>query len=71
MLEVFGEAADRQNAPIFIFGEVFGKTSSGAGVQDLTYTDEVLDFVRSTSLLAIGALNAIWSGITSRWRATS
>lgn len=44
MLEVFGEAADRQNAPIFIFGEVFGKTGSGAGVQDLTYTDEVLDF---------------------------
>lgn len=44
MLEVFGEAADRQNAPIFIFGEVFGKTGTGAGVQDLTYTDEVLDF---------------------------
>lgn len=44
MLEVFGEAADRQGAPIFIFGEVFGKTDSGAGVQDLTYTDEVLDF---------------------------
>ena len=44
MLEVFGEAADRQGAPIFIFGEVFGKTGSGAGVQDLTYTDEVLDF---------------------------
>ena len=44
MLEVFGEAADRQNAPIFIFGEVFGKTAGGAGVQDLTYTDEVLDF---------------------------
>lgn len=44
MLEVFGDAADRQGAPIFIFGEVFGKTGSGAGVQDLTYTDEVLDF---------------------------
>lgn len=44
MLEVFGEAADRQGAPIFIFGEVFGKTGGGAGVQDLTYTDEVLDF---------------------------
>lgn len=44
MLEVFGEAADRQGVPIFIFGEVFGKTGSGAGVQDLTYTDEVLDF---------------------------
>lgn len=44
MLEVFGEAADRQQQPIFIFGEVFGKTGSGAGVQDLTYTDEVLDF---------------------------
>lgn len=44
MLEVFGEAADRQGMPIFIFGEVFGKTLGGAGVQDLTYTDEVLDF---------------------------
>lgn len=44
MLEVFGDAADRQDAPIFIFGEVFGKTTGGAGVQDLTYTDEVLDF---------------------------
>lgn len=44
MLDTFGEAADRQNAPIFIFGEVFGKTDSGAGVQDLTYTDKVLDF---------------------------
>jgi len=44
MLEVFGEGADRQGQPIFIIGEVFGKTNSGAGVQDLTYTDEVLDF---------------------------
>ena len=44
MLEVFGEAADRQGKPIFIVGEVFGKTLGGAGVQDLTYTDEVLDF---------------------------
>lgn len=44
MLEVFGDAADRQDAPIFIFGEVFGRTNTGAGVQDLTYTDEALDF---------------------------
>lgn len=44
MLEVFGEAADRQGKPIFIFGEVFGNTAGGKGVQDLTYTDEVLDF---------------------------
>ncbi|MCL2874722.1 MAG: RNA ligase (ATP) [Betaproteobacteria bacterium] len=44
MLDTFGDAADRQNAPIFIFGEVFGRTNSGAGVQDLTYADEVLDF---------------------------
>jgi RNA ligase (TIGR02306 family) len=44
MLERFGEAADRHGQPIFIIGEVFGKTASGAGVQDLTYTDEVLDF---------------------------
>lgn len=44
MLEVFGEGADRQGQPIFVIGEVFGKTNTGAGVQDLTYTDEVLDF---------------------------
>lgn len=44
MLARFGDAADRQGQPIFIIGEVFGKTGSGAGVQDLTYTDEVLDF---------------------------
>lgn len=44
MLEVFGPSADYQGKPIFIIGEVFGKTPSGADIQDLTYTDEVLDF---------------------------
>lgn len=44
MLEVFGDAANRNNAPIFLFGEVFGKTLSGKGIQDLIYTGEELDF---------------------------
>lgn len=29
---------------LIVIGEVFGKTNTGAGVQDLTYTDETLDF---------------------------
>lgn len=36
--------ADEHDKPVFIIGEVFGKTASGAGVQDLTYTGEPLDF---------------------------
>jgi RNA ligase (TIGR02306 family) len=44
MLEVFGRDVDQENRPIFLFGEVFGKTLGGAGVQDLTYTGEALDF---------------------------
>ena len=40
---LYGEA-DAHERPIFIFGEVFGKTMSGANVQDLTYTDEMLDY---------------------------
>lgn len=36
--------ADEHNKPVFIIGEVFGKTASGADVQDLTYTGEPLDF---------------------------
>lgn len=44
MLDIFGDSADQHGKPIFICGEVFGKTNSGAGVQDLTYTEETLDF---------------------------
>ena len=44
MLTYAGELADEEGKPVFLCGEVFGKTLSGAGVQDLTYTDEALDF---------------------------
>lgn len=47
MLKEFGDAADVHCKPILIFGEVFGctQTSGGdKGIQDLTYTGEVLDF---------------------------
>ena len=44
MLAHFGDFADIQNKPVIIFGEVFGRTLSGAGVQDLTYTNEALDY---------------------------
>ncbi|WP_374335352.1 RNA ligase (ATP) [Methyloversatilis sp.] len=44
LIENFSKLADATNSPIIIFGEVFGRTLSGAGVQDLTYTDEELDF---------------------------
>lgn len=45
MLEAFGEGADRQGLPIFIIGEVFGKTLSGKSVQEgFTYADKELDF---------------------------
>lgn len=40
----FYEMADSLNLPVFIFGEVYGKTKSGAGIQDLTYTGETLGF---------------------------
>ena len=43
-LDVLGPIADRDGVPVFVFGEVFGKTPSGAGVQDLTYTDKTLDY---------------------------
>lgn len=43
-LEHLGPLADKHGKPAFIFGEVFGKTASGAGVQDLTYTQEELDY---------------------------
>ena len=36
--------ADTFDKPVFLFGEVFGRTASGAGVQDLTYTNDTLDF---------------------------
>lgn len=41
---VLGEVANQHNKPVFIMGEVFGKTLGGTGIQDLTYTDESLDF---------------------------
>lgn len=40
----FSGVADRAGRPVFLCGEVFGATPTGAGVQDLTYTGEVLDF---------------------------
>lgn len=44
VLSVLGPIADGVGKPQFIFGEVFGRTASGAGVQDLTYTDLPLDY---------------------------
>jgi RNA ligase (TIGR02306 family) len=44
MLEHSGELADATNKPVFLFGEVFGLTSSDAGIQDLRYTGERVDF---------------------------
>lgn len=43
-LNDLGNIADEHGRPVFICGEVFGKTLSGAGIQDLTYADEELDF---------------------------
>jgi RNA ligase (TIGR02306 family) len=43
-MDVFMNEAQFSNKPVFIIGEVFGVTASGKGVQDLTYTDEELDF---------------------------
>lgn len=36
--------ADTYDKPVFVFGEVFGRTAGGSGVQDLTYTNDILDF---------------------------
>lgn len=47
MLKHFGEVANVTGKPVFIMGEVFGCTHTSGGlkgVQDLTYTGEVLDF---------------------------
>jgi RNA ligase (TIGR02306 family) len=44
MLDSFGESVDEEGRPVFLFGEVFGKTLGGSGVQDLTYTNEPLDY---------------------------
>lgn len=43
-LNTLGELADKHGRPAFIMGEVFGKTLSGAGVQDLIYAGGELDF---------------------------
>jgi RNA ligase (TIGR02306 family) len=43
-LRVLGPLADECGRPVFVMGEVFGKTLSGAGVQDLTYNGEELAF---------------------------
>lgn len=43
-LSYFGDAANDCDVPYFLCGEVFGKTNSGAGVQDLTYNGETLAF---------------------------
>lgn len=44
VLDVLGPVADSTGRPVFIVGEVYGKTPSGAGVQDLTYGGEELAF---------------------------
>lgn len=44
VLKHLGPLADATDKPVFLCGEVFGKTGSGAGVQDLIYTGETLDF---------------------------
>lgn len=44
MFDEFAERADLVDKPVFLFGEVFGKTLGGAGVQDLTYSGEPLDY---------------------------
>lgn len=44
VLEVFGPAVDSFERPVFVLGEVFGKTNDGGkGIQDLTYTGLPLD----------------------------
>ena len=43
-LNTLGEMANEHGKPVFIMGEVFGKTAGGASVQDLTYSEGVLDF---------------------------
>lgn len=43
-LSMLGVRADETGEPHFIMGEVFGVTHTGAGVQDLTYTGETLDY---------------------------
>ena len=43
-LRELGAVADAANRPCFVFGEVFGKTPSGKGLQDLTYSGEELAF---------------------------
>jgi len=43
-LAFFGEAANEMDMPYFIVGEVYGRTASGAGVQDLVYDGETLGF---------------------------
>lgn len=43
-LHILGDYADEHDSPVFIMGEVFGKTLNGVGVQDLTYTGKPLDF---------------------------
>lgn len=43
-LAFFGDAANEMDMPYFIVGEVYGRTASGAGVQDLVYDGETLGF---------------------------
>lgn len=44
VLQVFGPVAEEFDQPVFLLGEVFGKTAGDANIQDLTYTGERLDF---------------------------
>lgn len=44
VLAHLGASADEAGKPAFLFGEVFGLTAGGAGVQDLTYDRESLAF---------------------------
>ncbi len=44
MYDAFASLADTLDRPVVLFGEVFGRTQTGACVQDLTYHDEELAF---------------------------
>lgn len=45
MLRVFGDFANKTGNPVFLFGEVFGKTTTGGDIQEkFTYTGLVNDF---------------------------
>lgn len=44
VFDMLGQVAEEYNRPVFLLGEVFGKTAGGANIQDLIYTGECLDY---------------------------